>query len=275
MATLTITPVAVAENMDEATVATLALTDNAGTNYSFSLHDADGESLDAILWVDGGNIKLKDGVSFDFEDFNLGDITVTFVNEDDAEDTGTATFTVTDVTLVSVDVAPATGTLPVGYTLRYRATARYSDLTTRDVTAEVTWQSSTPAAATISNALGAQGLATGVAAGETAITATLPGVTGAATLTVTEETLASIAVEPNPFSVAVGGKQQLIATGTFSLGTALDVTRSCTWSTSANRIARVSQGGLASGIAAGEVTITAKKKTRSVVTQGSAAGTVY
>ena len=186
--------------------------------------------------------------------------------------TGVATFTVTDVALVSVEVTPATATLPAGYTRRYVATARYSDLSARDVTTEVTWQSSNTAVATISNAVGSQGLATGVAASATPVqlTATLPGATGSASLTVTNATLQSVAVTPNPFAVAVGGKVQLVATGTFNDGTVLDVTSVCAWTTSSRTVARVSRAGTVTGIAAGSVTITAKKKSR----QGTAPGTV-
>jgi trimeric autotransporter adhesin len=185
---------------------------------------------------------------------------------------GTTSFTVTDVTLLSIEVEPATATLPAGYTEQYRATARYSDLSARDVTTEVTWQSSDGLVATISNAVGSEGLATGVAASATPVemTATLPGAAGSASLLVTNATLQSMDVTPSPFTVEVGGTRQLAAIGTFDDGTVRDFTNECTWGTSSRAIARVSKTGAVTGVAAGSVTITAKKKNR----QGSASGTV-
>ncbi|MCA8953814.1 MAG: hypothetical protein KDE27_30155, partial [Planctomycetes bacterium] len=55
------------------------------------------------------------------------------------------------------------------------ATGTYSDSSSQDVTALVTWTSSVLVAATVSNASGTEGLTTGIAAGATTITATDPG----------------------------------------------------------------------------------------------------
>jgi trimeric autotransporter adhesin len=186
--------------------------------------------------------------------------------------TGSASFTVTDVTLRSIEVTPEIAKLPAGYAEQYRARATYSDLSERDVTTDVTWQSSDPLVATISNAAGSQGRAVGVAASATPveITATLPGATGRASLEVTNATLQSMTVTPDPFTIAVGGTVQLAATGTFDDGTVRDFTNDCTWGTSSRALARVSKKGLVTGVSAGSVTITAKKKNR----QGAAAGTV-
>ena len=77
-------------------------------------------------------------------------------------------------TLTSIAVTPASPAhLKVGATQQFTATGTFSDGTTSDITATVTWHSGTTATATIS----AAGLATGVAAGTTAITATQGAVT--------------------------------------------------------------------------------------------------
>jgi hypothetical protein len=55
-----------------------------------------------------------------------------------------------------------------------------------DLTPVVTWASSDTAVATIANAEGSQGLATGVSPGTTIIFAVLNGVTGSTALSVTE-----------------------------------------------------------------------------------------
>jgi 6-phosphogluconolactonase (cycloisomerase 2 family) len=100
---------------------------------------------------------------------------------------GTTGLTVTAATLVSIDVTPATATIRIGAThaQQYTATGHYSDLTTPDITTLVTWNSATAATATISNAAGTKGLATGLAPGTTTITAALNTITSnSATLTV-------------------------------------------------------------------------------------------
>jgi hypothetical protein len=100
---------------------------------------------------------------------------------------GSTTMTVTSATLSTISVTPASGGINPGDTRQYAAVGTYSDATTQDITQLVTWTSSTPGFATISNAAGSRGLATGVAAGTTTITATWAGppvVTGTASLTV-------------------------------------------------------------------------------------------
>jgi hypothetical protein len=99
--------------------------------------------------------------------------------------TGTATITVTSAVLQSITVVPATGAISVGGTVNYTATGSYSDATTQNITTLVNWTSSQIGFATISNAPGSNGLATGVAQGTTTITATFaPGTPGTAMLTV-------------------------------------------------------------------------------------------
>lgn len=98
---------------------------------------------------------------------------------------GTTGLTVTGATLVSIAVTPATATIRIGATQQYLATGHFSDLTTQDITTLVTWNSATIATATISNAVGTNGLATGLAPGTTFITAALGAITSnQATLTV-------------------------------------------------------------------------------------------
>jgi hypothetical protein len=92
--------------------------------------------------------------------------------------------TITPVrTLTSIAVTPAPANLVVGATQQFTATATYSNNTTANITSQVTWASSDTTKASITSP---GGLATGVAAGSTNITARLSGITSAAiTLTVT------------------------------------------------------------------------------------------
>jgi len=80
------------------------------------------------------------------------------------------TVTATAVTLKSIAVTPASPSVGIGNTVQFTATGTYSDNSTKNITNSVSWASSSPSFATI---VSSTGLATGVAAGTTEITATL------------------------------------------------------------------------------------------------------
>src|SRR4051812_14853938 len=101
---------------------------------------------------------------------------------------GTTTLTVTAATLVSLSVTPAAPTIAKGTEQHFTATGTYTDNSTQDLSTTVTWNPST-LAATVSNAGGAQGLATGDDVGQADISATLGSVGGSSLLTVTAATL--------------------------------------------------------------------------------------
>jgi hypothetical protein len=169
-------------------------------------------------------------------------------------------FTVTALTLTSVAVTPnPPPSVAVNASLQFTATGTFSDGSTQNLTNAATWASSNPAFATISNAASTRGLATGVAAGTTSISATVNGVSSPAvslTVTGTGVTLTSITVAPNTASIAINATQQFTATGHFSDNSSAPVY--VTWSSSNNAIATVNTAGIASGISAGgPITITA------------------
>jgi Bacterial Ig-like domain (group 2)/PKD domain len=93
---------------------------------------------------------------------------------------GNTTLSVTAAVLTSIAVTPANPSIPLGTTQQFTATGTFSDLSTQDVTASVTWSSDTPTVASISTG----GLATGVGVGVANITATSGSITGSATITV-------------------------------------------------------------------------------------------
>lgn len=173
--------------------------------------------------------------------------------------TGQTGLTVSSATLSSIAVTPAAPALPAGYRLPFRATGTYSDGSTQDITNNVTWASVTTAVATISNAAGSKGLATGVAVGTSSISATLGAVSGSTVLTVNNATLTSIAVTPASFTLARFATRQLTATGTFSNSSTLDLTTQVTWSSSRMFVAQVSGGGLVTAFSSGDAVITAAR----------------
>ncbi|HWG76944.1 MAG TPA: PilC/PilY family type IV pilus protein [Steroidobacteraceae bacterium] len=162
-------------------------------------------------------------------------------------------------TLQSITVQPNNPTIEVGQTQQFTAIGYYSNGTSMTITNQVTWSSSDTGIGSIS----AGGLATGVAVGSTTITATLTGISGDTTLTVTPyvapvpPTLNSLVVTPATASIYIGNSQQFTATAYFSDGTTQDVTSSASWTSSNNGVATISGGGRATGHIVGSVTITA------------------
>jgi uncharacterized protein YjdB len=161
--------------------------------------------------------------------------------------------TVTPAILLSISVTPATASVAAGDTQQFTATGLYSNLSTQNLTASVTWSSSLTSAATVSRG----GLATGVSDGVTTITATSGLISGTAALTVTPAVLVSISLTPAVASVAAGDTQQFTATGLYSDLSTQNLTSSVTWSSSITSAATVSSGGLATGVSDGVTTITA------------------
>lgn len=182
--------------------------------------------------------------------------------------TGSATLTVVPATLVSITVAPANPSIALGSSQQFTATGTYSDTTTQDLTASVTWSSSPSSVALIGNATSSAGKATSLTTGSATITATMNTtqpiagtISGSATLTVSAATVVSLAVSPQAPTVTAGNTQQFGATATFSDNSTQDVTSLVTWSSSSTAVATISNASGAAGIAttltAGVTTITA------------------
>jgi Bacterial Ig-like domain (group 2)/Putative Ig domain/Galactose oxidase, central domain/Kelch motif len=168
---------------------------------------------------------------------------------------GTRTARVSFVSgLVSIAVTPAAPSIASGLTQQFTATGTFSDTSTADLTAKVAWASDTPAVATIN---ASSGLATAVAVGSSAITATLGSVSGSAALDVTAAVLESI-ISINPTACGAGLSTQLVATGTYSDGTTTNVTSLANWMSSTPTVATVNPTtGLATCVSTGSTTITA------------------
>jgi trimeric autotransporter adhesin len=176
--------------------------------------------------------------------------------------TGTATVTVVAARLVSIAITPSAPSVPKGATAPLTATGTYDTGQMLDVTTLVTWSTASAAIATISNAAGSQGQATGVALGMTQVSATAPGnVTATATLTVTDAVPRAIEVTPANASVQVTRTQQMTATALYTDGTTLNVTTQVAWSTGRAATASISNGagtqGVVTAVATGTTTVTA------------------
>lgn len=171
--------------------------------------------------------------------------------------TGSTILTVTPPTLVSIAVTPSAPSIAAGTQQQFTATGTYTNGSTQNLTGSVSWSSSVTNIATVSSG----GLAIGVAAGTTSISATSGSITGVAALTVTPATLLSIAVTPSLPSIALGASQQLTATGTYSDSSTQNITTTVTWTSGNTAVATISNTagsqGLATSVAVGTSAITA------------------
>jgi len=162
--------------------------------------------------------------------------------------------------LSSIAIAPATPATPnvaAGTFVRFAATGTLSDGTTQDLTPSVTWTSSSPAVALMSNVAGTFGGAIGLTQGTSTIGAVLDGVVGSSQVTVTGATLSSITLTPANPSIALGTSQQFKAVGNFSDGSTETLTNQVSWTSSDVGVAIVDANGAADSSGTGSSTITA------------------
>lgn len=185
---------------------------------------------------------------------------------------GSMAVTIDAAPLTSIAVTGSSSSLLLGATLQLKATGTYSDSTTQDLTATVTWSSADTTVATVSNG----GLVTGVKAGPVTITAASGAVNGTMALTVNAASITSITItQPSSATVPLGGTLQLAATGTFNNNTSGDVTNMVTWASSdATVIAVDANTGLAiakAGTGTADITASSGSVTSAKLTLTAAA----
>ncbi|GAB1341994.1 beta strand repeat-containing protein [Gemmatimonas sp.] len=170
---------------------------------------------------------------------------------------GSFTVTVVPVPVATVTVALAATSLLPGQTTTATAIARSQG---GDALAGriVTWTSLTPAVATVS----ATGVVTAIATGTSVIRATVEGVSGQATVTVSPTPVATVSVSLAASALFVGQTTQ----GTADLrGAANQVLtgRAVIWSSANTAVATVSSTGLVTAVSPGTTTITATSEEKS------------
>jgi hypothetical protein len=164
-----------------------------------------------------------------------------------------------------VVINPSTPTIAQGTASQFVATATLADGTTQDISASATWVAISPPAvsgtgpvATISDALGSSGWATGNAPGTAIIAAVFDGQASLSGVTVTNATLKTLAIAPSGnLHLALGASQQYQATGTFSDSTTQNLTNQVTWSSSVPGVAVMNRTGLATSTGVGTTNVSA------------------
>lgn len=157
----------------------------------------------------------------------------------------------TSSTVASVAVTPTSSSVSVNGQQTFTANAL--DSNGQAVAGQTfTWTSSNTAVATITSA----GVATGLKAGSSQITASAGGVTStAATLTV-NPAIASVSISPTAATIKVGATQQFTASAKDASGNTV-TQATFTWNNSFGGIATIDSTGLATALAPGSVMITA------------------
>jgi len=241
----------IANGLTSQFIATGLYTDNSTQNLTASVAWTSSDSTVASI----SNASASHGLA---ATVSPGSVTITAASGSVSGSTG---LTVTPAALVSIALIPADPSIANGTKQQFAATGTYTDTSTHDVTATVTWSSSDTTVATISNASGSNGLASSIGQGTATITAALGAISGSTGLTVTPAALVSIAVIPANSSIANGTSQQFAATGTYTDNSTQPLTTSVTWSSSATAVAAISNAagsnGLATSVIQGAATITA------------------
>jgi len=162
------------------------------------------------------------------------------------------------VVLKSLQISPANSSILPLTSKQFTAMGTYSDGSTKDLTSQVSWNSTPNTVSSISDSTPTKGLVHGVSAGVSVITATSSSVVNLTQLTVSSVTVNSIAVTPATANLSLGAQQQFKATATFSDGSIQDVTNEATWSSDTSSVASITaRTGLATALTVGSANIMA------------------
>ena len=168
----------------------------------------------------------------------------TLVNMSFGNQTASTSVATTDAVLTSITITPPMESVPAGMEVEYKAQGLYSNNTSRDITDQVTWQTSNSAIVTIDQ----QGIAQGISLGVAAVSAKLGSIQSSVALVVTDAVVTSIQVTPPNFAAPAGTSKQFSAQAFFSDGTSSNATREATWISDDESIAVVIVGGQSAGI---------------------------
>lgn len=159
----------------------------------------------------------------------------------------------------SVTVSPATANVVVGAVASLTAQVK-DQLGTVMNGQSVTWNSETPAIATVAN-----GKVTGVSLGSAIIRASVGSLSASSVVTVQNVPVASVSVAPASASIEAGSTVALVVTSRDAAGNVLS-NRTASFVSSATQIATVDGIGVVTGVSAGSatVTVTVEGKTATV-----------
>ncbi|GIU22325.1 Ig-like domain-containing protein [Shewanella schlegeliana] len=225
------------------------------------------------------SVGLTGGLSGIADTYQEG---ITEIRFDYQGQTQATELTVTQATLVDLQISPIGLQAPIGTQGQYIAIAYYSDGHSNDVTQQASWLSSNREIVSIVNSGVDGGYAMGLTEGQVEISATYAGLSSGAssalssrdsqavaeigasttissktTAKVTPAILQSLIISPVSASIAAGNNKPYQLFGLFSDGSSKEVTPYAYWQTSDTSIATIDRFGLAHSLAEGQVNIVA------------------
>ena len=138
--------------------------------------------------------------------------------------------------LLAVTVTPSVVHARAIVTKQLQALGTYDDGSQQDITSQVTWSSSNPAAASVTNS-GGRGLVTTLSSGTTLITAAASSGPSGASSVVVGAQLVALRLSPDSAMLRGGTGRSLHGVGTFSDGSRANLRKELQWSSSDGTIA--------------------------------------
>jgi len=223
---------------------------------------------------DISNVNISDQVNWVSSDTNV--FTVSNTGLIAAVSAGSATITATlntqsantsatAIDLVEISISPASVTLAIDSFQNFVATGKYSDNSTEDLTTSVSWSTDDLVKATITST----GILTAVSAGTSQVTASINSLSHSVSVTIPIR-LESIVLNALPNNLKLNDTFQLIATGTFSDASSVNISDQVNWISSDTNVFTVSNTGLIAAVSAGSATITAALNAQSANTSATA-----
>ncbi len=165
---------------------------------------------------------------------------------------------VTDATVTSIAITPASISVPKGTTGTYTAIAYYSNGDSRDITLEATWISENSKIVSIESLGFTSGFAQALSVGDTKISAMYSGQkSNIADVSVTDAILRELHISPIKTIVALGSTVAYQAIGVYSDNSSVDLTKFSSWQSSDPSKATIDSNGLAKTLESGETKIMA------------------
>ena len=220
----------------------------------------DGSTLDlttAVAWSSSSSSVVSVGAQSGVVTARSGGGPVTITATHAASGiSGTAAVTVGAATLTGITITGAVGALAPGKSFQLTATGMYSDGSTQDLTASVSWSSKNESLATV--AAGLVSAAAETAGGDVEIDASGPGGHTASITIHVGIAVMHLSIAPAALALAASSSYQLAATAFYNDGTSSDVTHTSTWSSDSTAVSFAdASSGLLLAARAGTAHVTA------------------
>lgn len=160
---------------------------------------------------------------------------------------GLANITISSASLETISIEAPQTSLANGFNQTLVARASYSDGSTKDISKQVTWQSSDTSVLTISNVANEAGLLRANGVGQARITAALGEKSGQIDIDVTSAVLQSLQVTSSSVQLNVSETASASALATYSDSSTQDVTEQVNWASNDLEVASIENNALTKG----------------------------